>query len=381
MKIGIVGKPSSGKSTFFSGATLVDVPIAAHPFTTIKPNLGTSHVSKECVCKELDVVCNPKNSLCVNGERMVPVTLIDVAGLVPDAHKGKGLGNQFMGDLMEASGLIHIVDISGTTDAEGKPTSGYDPEEDVIFLEKEIGYWIEGLLEKQWATIERKQKGGMPLWQAVYEQLSGLGISEEKTRQIVGDGFEDKLELATRIRETNKPLVLAGNKIDLKDSGENYNRLKGKYDITPVCADAELALRKAARSGIINYAPGSSDFQIVKDLPEKQKRALEFIRNNVLVKYRSTGVQPILDELVFKRLGYIVVYPVEDENKLADKQGNVLPDAYLMAQGSTALDLAYCVHSDIGGRFIGAIDARTKKKIGKDYILNDGDVVKILTKS
>jgi ribosome-binding ATPase YchF (GTP1/OBG family) len=151
--------------------------------------------------------------------------------------------------------------------------------------------------------------------------------------------------------------------------------------LIPTCAEAELALRRADRAELIKYVPGASDFTFLKEVPENQKRALEFIRTNVLKKYNSTGVQRALDELVFKKLNYITVYPVEDENKFCDKKGNVLPDAYLIKQSSTALDLAFKIHTDIGKNFIGAVDARTKKKIGKDYVLKDGDVIKILAKS
>ena len=156
--------------------------------------------------------------------------------------------------------------------------------------------------------------------------------------------------------------------------------MRNKYDIIPTCSEAELALRQAQSYNIIHYIPGDSDFEILKeDIDVKQRNALDFVKKNILQRFGSTGVQQCLNTSVFDVLGLIVVYPVENENKLTDSKGNVLPDVYLLPKGSTALDLAYKIHTDIGDRFIGAIDCRTKKKIGKDHVLGDGDVVKILT--
>jgi ribosome-binding ATPase YchF (GTP1/OBG family) len=380
MKIGIVGKTNVGKSTTFSSASMIDVEISNRIFTTIKPNVGATYAREQCVEADFSAKCSPKNSKCENGVRLIPLTLIDVAGLVPDAHAGKGLGNQFLSDLMEAEGLIHVFDLSGTTDSEGNPTSGYDPEKDIEFLEKEMDYWIEGILKKNWDNIERKSKQGKPLHEVVYEQLSGLGVQQDRIKSIVERGYSDLLDLARKIRAVNKPIILAGNKIDLKSSWENYQRLKERYDIVPVCAEAELALRKADRAGLIKYVPGSSDFESLKELPPEQTKALEFIRENVLKKYGGTGVQTVINKLVFEKLRYMPVYPVEDDHKYSDKNGKVLPDVYLMKEGSTALELAYKVHSDIGDKFIGAVDARTKKKIGREYILKKNDVIKILTR-
>jgi len=380
MKIGVVGKTNVGKSTTFSAATMIDVEISNRIFTTIKPNVGVSYARADCVERELKTKCNPRNSKCENGIRLIPITLIDVAGLVPDAHAGKGLGNQFLSDLIEAEGLIHVFDLSGTTDAGGNPTTGYDPENDILFLNKEMDYWIEGILKKNWDSIERKSRQGHPLYEVVYEQLAGLGINLEKTKEIVEAGYSDLLDLATKIRAANKPIILAGNKIDLKSSWENYNRLKSKYDIVPVCAEAELALRKADRMSLIHYVPGSSDFEFLKQLQPEQEKALNFIKENILKKYGSTGVQQVINKLIFEKLNYIPAYPVEDDHKYADGTGKILPDVYLMKNGSTALDLAFKVHTDIGKAFIGAIDAKSKKRIGKEYVLKPNDVVKILTR-
>ncbi len=380
IKIGIIGKPSSGKSTFFSGATLVDVPRAAYPFTTIKPNIGVSYVTKDCLHKELKVKCNPHNSKCENGTRLIPVGLVDVAGLVPDAHLGKGLGNQFLSDLIEADGLIHVVDLSGKTNEKGEAIKGHDPEKDILFLEKEIDYWIHGMLEKKWEDFLRKEKQGFKLHELIYKQVSGLGMKENTIKSILIRGYDDLYDLAKKIRDKNKPIILAGNKIDLASSKENYERLKKDYDITPVCAEAEFALRKADHDKFIKYIPGSKAFEYLTNMNEKQKHALDFIQHSVLDVYGSTGVQPLLNGMTFDKLDYITIYPVEDKTHYANKDGKVLPDVFLLKKGSTAHELAYKIHTDIGEKFIGAFDCRKKMKVGKDHVLEDGDVIQILSR-
>lgn len=394
MKIGFVGKSNTGKSTFFSAATLVDAEISNRIFTTIKPNIGIAYLRAECPCKLLGDAtkssrCNPRNSKCEDGVRLVPITVIDVAGLVPGAHEGRGLGNQFLNDLKDADILIHVVDISGTTDKDGNPTKGHDPLNDIKFLEEEIEFWMLDILKRNWKAISRKVgMGVLKLQDAIYQQLSGLNIKLEDVIKTVNAmqmtekaSDEELLIFVHEIRKMSKPIILAANKIDLPSSEENFGRIKKEYDAIPCCAEAELALRRAEKKGLIKYVPGSSSFEILKsinEIPEKQERALNFVRK-LLEKHENTGVQQAIDKAVRDVLGGVVVYPVEDENKYSDKKGNVLPDAYIMPRGSKALDLAYKVHTDIGKAFIGAIDCRTKKRIGKDYELKEGDVIKIIT--
>jgi ribosome-binding ATPase YchF (GTP1/OBG family) len=381
LEVALFGKPNSGKSSFFKAATMLDVLISSRPFTTIKPNRGIGYVVVDCVCKEFNVKCNPKVGKCEKGKRYIPIQLWDVAGLVRDAHLGKGMGTAFLDDIRRASALIHIVDFSGLTDEEGKPTVGHDPAKDIEFLEKEIDLWFAEIIKRAVSKIGKiVGRSQSDLIQLLTEQLSGLEISKENIQKVLETcSLADINRFATELRKISKPILIAANKIDLKEAQENFERLKGRYEhIVPTSAEAEIALKKAAEKGLIDYVPGDG-FEVKGELEEKQKAALEFIKKNVIEKYGSTGVQDCLNKAVFDLLGFIPVYPVEDENKLSDKFGNVLPDVFLMPKGSTALDLAFKVHTEIGEKFICAIDARTKKRLGKDYKLQKNDVIKIVS--
>jgi len=372
MEIAICGKPSSGKSSFFKAATMIDVPISARPFTTIKPNVGISYVTSPCPCKELNVKCNPKNSQCINGTRLIPVKLWDIAGLIPGAHEGKGLGNQFLNDIIQADMLIHIVDASGKTDAEGNACEEHDPSEDVKFLENEINLWFESVIKRNIEKIKDENKAA--------STLAGLGIKEKHVKEAIEKVGLNPEELAKELRKLSKPILIAANKIDLSESEKNLEKMRKQFPnlmMIPCSAEAEIALRTAGKAGFIDYISGSRDFSIKKELNDKQQIALNLIKEKVLNKYGSTGIQNCLNKAVFDFLKYIAVYPVENEHKFSSKKGDVLPDVYLMPPNSTALDLAFKVHTDIGKHFIGAIDARTKKRVSADYVLKDNDIISI----
>jgi ribosome-binding ATPase YchF (GTP1/OBG family) len=359
-----------------------DVEIANRRFVTINPNVGIGYVIVDCVCKEFGVKCNPRNSICKNGKRFIPIKLIDVAGLIPGAHEGRGLGNKFLDDLRQASAFIHIVDASGLTDAEGNPTQGYDPSFDIEFVKEEIDLWFIDVVKRALGKIGKVQSKA-ELIKMLAEQLSGLEVKKEQIEAVLEKVWISDVEnFARTIRKISKPMLIAANKIDLEQAQKNFEMLKEKFKdliIIPTSADYEIALKKAAEAGMIDYLPGNS-FQILdkSKFNQQQLKALEKIKA-LIDKYGSTGVQDCLNKAVFDLLGYIVVYPVEDENKLCDKNGNVLPDAYLMPKGSTALDLAFKIHTEIGEKFIAAIDARTKKRLGKDYVLKNNDVIRIMT--
>jgi ribosome-binding ATPase YchF (GTP1/OBG family) len=383
MLVGLVGLPNTGKSTMLKALTLVDVQIANYPFTTVKPNQVVAYVSADCPCKRLGVRCSPQNSRCVDGRRWIPVKVLDVAGLVPGAHEGKGLGNQFLDDLRQASGLIHVLDASGLTDAEGKPRpaeSPRDPGENIKILEEEIDEWLAGIIKRNLESVTnlaRMKK--VPVERLLAEKLSGLGITEEHVARASKKCGIESREFATELRRESKPILIAANKIDLPAAQENFGKMKKTYsNMIPTSADSELALREANEHGLIEYRPGDGDFKTMPEkVNEKQREALSFIRENVLQRYGSTGVQKALDRLVFDELGYIAVYPVASIGKCCDNKGNVLPDANLIPKGTTLKEFATNIHSDIADRFIGGLNLE-KKKVGADYELKNGDIVEIL---
>ncbi len=392
MLLGLVGKPSSGKSTFFKAATLVEIAIANYPFTTIKSNHGIGYVKIDCIDKEFGVKCNPSHGFCVNNMRFVPVELMDVAGLVPGASEGKGLGNQFLDDLRQADAFIHIVDVSGTTDSEGKPTENHDPSKDIEFLENELNKWYFNILMRVWKNLKKRADFKDNFSKAIAKQFSGLKVNEEHVKSILREipfpkkaelwSSEQLLEFASILRKKSKPIIIVANKIDMEKSKENYEKLKKKFPemtIIPCSADSELALKEADKHNLIEYVPGEEDFKITGKLGPKQKLALQKIKEEVLDKFGSTGVQDILNYAVFDLLKYISIFPA-GATKLADSKGNVLPDCFLLPQGSTALDFAYFLHTDFGDNFIKAIDARTKRVLGKDYKLKHRDALEIITK-
>lgn len=394
MLIGLVGKPSCGKSTFFKACTLANVLIAPYPFATIKPNHGIGYVKIDCIDREFGVQCNPHKGYCVNGKRFVPVDLIDVAGLVEGASEGKGLGNEFLNDLASADALIHIVDTSGETDSNGRETVGYNPVNDIIMLENELDLWYLGILSKVWKNFSRiVQQTKQELHKAIAKQFSGLKVNEDDVKTILNklryntempsEWTEDQLKnFCHELRHLTKPMIIAANKIDRPSAKENLEILKKTYPellIVPCSADSELALRQAHNTGLIEYIPGDSDFKILNKLNERQKDALDSIKKNVLEIYGSTGVQEVLNKTVFDILKYIAVFPA-GVHKLSDSKGNILPDCFLLPEGSTTLDFAYAIHTDLGKNFIRAIDVRTKQVVGKDYKLKHRDGIEIITK-
>ena len=396
MELGVVGKPNVGKSTFFAAATLAPVHIANYPFTTVQANHGVAYVRKKCPHLELGRPCKPNNAPCQGGTRLIPIEMLDVAGLVPKAHEGRGLGNKFLDDLRQAAAFIHVVDASGGTDFEGNPVKpgAHDPLEDVRFLEEELAHWIRGILARDLDKVARRAElEETPMERVLHERLAGLGITENQIHTALLEAgldsrpskwtVDDVLRLSRRILLRGKPMMVAANKADIAPP-EAIDRPKKEAGtiVVPTAAEFELALRRAAKAGLIAYEPGAPSFRILDPgkLSAPQLAGLKKIEA-FLASHGSTGVQPAIEEAVRTLLNLIVVFPVEDETHWTDKKGNVLPDAFLVPRGATAKDLAFRVHTDLGKGFIRAINARTRMVVGHDYALQDGDVIKIVARA
>jgi len=360
---------------------MADAKIAAFPFTTLEPNIGVGYVRKKCPHTEVGRECNPRDSFCREGTRFVPVKMIDVAGLVPDAHKGRGLGFQFLDDLSGADALIHVIDASGKTDLEGKAAQCHDPAEEIMFLKGELLYWILGIIEKNWKKVRSRDIS------VLAGMLSGLKVSPARTEEAarllsldtkrIDWSAEEKLEFSREILKC-KPIIIAANKCDQHCETRKLQEKFPEAKILPCSALYELTLKKADASGAISYLPGASSFEL-KNATDKQKAALEGI-SKYLKLNGNTGVQQVVEELVYGVLSNLVAFPVEDESKWSDAKGNVLPNAFLLPQGSTPLDLAEKVHTDLAKNFISALDARKRVRLGREYQLKDCDIIKIFSK-
>jgi len=398
IRIGIVGKTNTGKTTFFNAATLQSAKISTYPFTTKRPNVGIAQVQTLCACRELGVDDNPVNSTCIDGRRFIPVELIDLPGLIKGAWAGKGLGNQFLNVAAQADALLHIVDASGGVDAEGrisKPGMG-NPVLDIYDIEEELVLWFAATIQRTLKRVaKRMAKTRTILEEAFGEELTGLKVKPEQVRKALEAADleskdvnrwkqDDVREFSQKIRTLSKPTLIIANKMDVPFADRYLGKIAEEFKgsaVVPCCSEAELALRRAEQKGFIEYVPGEETFKVVdrSRLTKEQLWALNYVQQRVLSKWLRTGVQFALNMCVFKLLGMNSVYPVENEKALSDKKGHVLPDVFLVSPMATARELAGQIHSDLAKTMLYALDARTGVRLPTDYVLRDRDIVKIVS--
>lgn len=394
--VAIIGKTNVGKTTFFNAATLLNAEISTHPFTTREPNEGVAYVCDACVCRELGVKDNPQNSACIEGWRYAPVRLLDLPGLIKDAWKGRGLGTKFLSVIGQADALIHIVDASGSVDAEGrltKPGRG-NPVQDVLDIEMEVERWMADIILRNRQLIAREASSS-PLEEAVAKVLSGIKADPLQVERALHRAelldlpierwdVDEAISFSASLLPLIKPILIVANKMDLPTAEENLEMLTSFFSdrlVAACSAEAELILRRAEKMGLLHYTPGQEKFVLREEarLTPEQWRALEYVEKRVMARWLRTGIQQALNTVVFKLLRMNMVYPVADESRYSDNHGNILPDVHLMPDGSTPLDLARNVHTRLAENYILAIDAKTGMRLPKEYNLRHRDVIKIVT--
>lgn len=393
--VGIVGKPSSGKTTFLNALCATDAKTGNYPFTTIEPNQGVGFVTTPCLCNELGVKCNARNSECIDQIRKIPVKVIDVAGLVPGAYEGRGMGNQFLSDLAQADILIHVVDISGSLNEDGEDVEPgtHDPMKDVLFLENEIAQWILGILKKDWIRATRKIKSERGnIVDYITDKLTGLKITRSAVLQAISAvdlststsaewSDQDLLHLSCQIRKIGKPIIIAANKVDRPTSKANYEKLSAEMRdtiVVPTAALIDIVLEGLKKQKKVEYFSESGRLSVAGDLSPKEEEIIKKIQKEILNEYKTTGVFETLNKAIFDVLNLFPVYPVADVTHFSDKDGLILPDVFLVKKGTTIKEFAGMIHQDFMKNFIYGIDARVNRKISEKHELKSNDVVKIV---
>lgn len=333
----------------------------------------------------------------MNGLRSVPIELLDVAGLVPGAHQGRGLGNKFLDDLRHADALIHVVDVSGTTDAEGKATRGYDPSVDIEWLRGEIVRWVEGNLMEKWGSIKRRHvaiKGNAV--DTLQGQFSGYGSTRDVVaRTLDRIALKEPLEqwsnetvsrVVDQFVEEKFPIVLALNKIDHADADKNIAKIAKMVpaDRMVLCsAISEVFLRKLAKQKYVRYVEGSefvdtredlieqgeADGGGLKECDEKLKTRIENLKDMVLYRFGSTGVVQVLSRAA-DVLGLVPVFPVKNTHTFgAASTGPVFRDCVLVKKNSTVSDVARKIMGDAPVSFI---EGEGGRRVAEDAIVSVG---------
>ncbi|POS83025.1 P-loop containing nucleoside triphosphate hydrolase [Erysiphe pulchra] len=371
-------------------------------FTTIDPQRAIGYLQIDCACKRYNLSerCKPNYGSCINGRRSVPIELLDVAGLVPGAHEGRGLGNKFLDDLRHADALIHVVDVSGTTDAEGKATRGYDPSSDIVWLRSEIVQWILGNLSKRWESIKRRHIAvKATAVETLQSQFSGYGSTTALiARTLDRINIKDPLEQWTsdtiaRVVEAfideKFPTVIALNKIDHPDADKNISKITKLHDpksIVLCSAIMEVFLRKLNKQGYVRYTEGSEYVQTredlieegdpngggLKEIDEKLMTRLDDIKDMVLYRFGSTGVVQALSRAA-ELLGLVPVFPVRNTTTFsssASASSAVFRDCLLVKKGTTVAEVARKV---IGDAPLAYIEGPGSVRVAEDKLVFVGN--------
>ncbi|KAK5170406.1 uncharacterized protein LTR77_004994 [Saxophila tyrrhenica] len=418
--IALVGKPSSGKSTTLNSLTDTTAKVGNFPFTTIDPNRAVGYLHIPCACSRtilpgntppspsdpppLQTRCKPNYGACQKGTRSVPIELLDVAGLVPGAHQGKGLGNKFLDDLRHADALIHVVDVSGTTDQEGKATRGYDPSVDIAWLRDEIVRWVFGNLMQKWGGVKRRHTAiKATAVETLQGQFSGYGANSAiiartldrlALKQPLQDWDDATIQLVVEAFVDEKfPTVIALNKIDHPDADKNISKIAKQQPperLVLCSAISEVFLRRLVKQGFVQYIPGSEfvdtredlldngdspDQVDLKELDEKLKTRIENLKDMVLFRFGSTGVNQVLSR-ASEVLGLVPVFPVRNIGSFGSGEAGsggdraaVFRDCVLVRKGSTVGDVYRKVMGDAPLAFTETVGG---VRVGEDEVVGVG---------